>query len=61
MDDELAILFESRRLMEIALAVFPTSGYLQRTYFSIEENSEEENIDILLKKGSRTLAPFVSP
>jgi len=61
MDEELEILFESRRLMAIAVAVFPTSGYLQRTYFSIVEESDEEKIDIILKKGSKTLAPFVSP
>lgn len=61
MDEELEVLFESRRLMSIAKAVFPLSGYLQKTYFSIVDECDEEKIDIILKKGSKTLAPFVSP
>jgi len=59
--EELAILFESRRLISIGLQLYPTSGFLQRTFFPTIIEEDAEHIDILLKSGSKKLAPFVSP
>ena len=59
--EELAALFESRRLLSMGVQFYPTSGFLQRTFFSRVIEEDAEHIDIVLKSGSRTLAPFVSP
>ena len=59
--EELEVLFQTRLLISMGVEVFPTSGFLQRTFFSHVIEDDSEHIDIILKSGSKILAPFVSP
>jgi len=59
--EELVSLFETRELIAVANQV-PTAGtFLQDTFFGKEEVAPSEYVDIVVRKGKRTLAPFVSP
>jgi len=58
---DLTSLFDTRELIAVANQV-PTAGtFLQDTFFGKEETSTSEYVDIEVRKGKRTLAPFVSP
>ena len=58
---DLVSLFETRELIAVANQV-PTAGtFLQDTFFKKEEVVPSENVDIVVRKGKRVLAPFVSP
>ncbi len=58
---DLANLFETRELIAVANQVPAASTFLQDTFFKREETVPSENVDIVVRKGKRTLAPFVSP
>ena len=60
-DNEINILFATRRLIETSVQLFPTSGFLQKSFFAEVIEDDVEKVDVVLKKGSNTLAPFVSP
>lgn len=60
-EEQIALLFETRRLIETGRFLFPTSGFLQKSFFSQEIEDDAEKVDVVLKKGSKKLAPFVNP
>ncbi|AZV46859.1 hypothetical protein C3L23_06105 [Nautilia sp. PV-1] len=54
-------LFETRELIAAANQIPAATTFLQDTFFGKEETSESEVVDVVVKKGKRKLAPFVSP
>ena len=58
---DLVSLFETRELIAVANNVPTASTFLQDTFFKKVEVVPSENVDIVVRKGKRTLAPFVSP
>ncbi len=54
-------LFETRALIAVAEQLPSAGTFLQDTFFSGEETSDSEHVDIEVIKGKRKLAPFVSP
>ncbi len=60
-EEEIKQLFEPRSLINIGLQSYPSSSFLIRTFFPKMVENDTEYVDIVLKKGSKKLAPFVSP
>jgi hypothetical protein len=58
---DLVSLFETRELIAVANQVPASGTFLQDTFFGKEEVVPSERVDIVVRKGKRTLAPFVSP
>lgn len=54
-------LFETRTLLRALEQMKPAKTFLLDTFFSSQETSNSEHVDIDIIKGKRKLAPFVSP
>lgn len=54
-------LFETRALIGVANQVPSAGAFLQKMFFKQEITSDSEHVDIVVQKGKRKLAPFVSP
>jgi len=54
-------LFETRTLTQTINQLLPVGNFLTSTFFKNVQEPTGEYIDVVIKKGKRRLAPFVSP
>lgn len=56
----LVSMFETRKMIQMLDQTLPTRTFLKNTFFANVVTSEQENVDIDIRKGKRRIAPFVS-
>ena len=54
-------LFETRTLTQQVNQMYPIGSFLTDMFFKNVQNPTAEHIDVVIKKGKRRIAPFVSP
>ena len=53
--------FNSRTLTQTVSQVKPVGNFILKTFFNDESFSDTKYVDVVIKKGGRKVAPFVSP
>ncbi len=53
--------FSSRTLTQDVKQIKPVGNFILKTFFGVSVNSDTKYVDVLVTKGGRKIAPFVSP